>query len=222
MEPLPLGDRLQTPASVRIIYFLNICPFSCFLSFFPFLKLWTAQLTPPTLPRPGVKLCLERLPQAHAMVGTIQVLVLSATAPSPSQMECGELLLIPAMVMIIFLLLFKHTNNSAKRLNQKISLVCFFVFCFLILILFVSAVYCSADSSSPNVTWLQTQSGTTATSTCNTGYYSSTSPQRTCTQNGGSATWSAVSNPCSRKFIMIKTLDDEIWINDCSLLFLCY
>ena len=62
-----------------------------------------------------------------------------------------------------------------------------------------SGVYCSADSSSPNVTWSQTLSTTTASSSCNVGYYSSSTPQRTCTQNGATATWGSITNPCLRK-----------------------
>ena len=109
MEPLPLGDRLQTPASVRIIYFLNIYLLFCPLSFLSFSFLF----------------------------------------------------------MLSFLLSFSQ------------------------------AVNCPVDTSNLAETWSQTLSGTTATSTCNGGYYSSLGPQRNCIQSQSNGVWGTVVNPCN-------------------------
>ena len=138
MEPLPLGDRLQTPASVRIIYFLNIYLLFCPLSFLSFSFLF----------------------------------------------------------MLSFLLSFSQ------------------------------AVNCPVDTSNPAETWSQTLSGTTATSTCNGGYYSSLGPQRNCTQSQSNGVWGTVINPCNGDdyslFLMHKRFSKETKPKDLACLFFVF
>ena len=134
MEPLPLGDRLQTPASVRIIYFLNIYLLCCPLSF--------------------------------------------------------------------------------------LSFSCF--------LSFSQAVNCPVDTSNLAETWSQTLSGTTATSTCNGGYYSSLGPQRNCTQSQSNGVWGTVVNPCNgddyfpSPFQAHKQFSKETKPKDLACLFFCF
>jgi len=63
--------------------------------------------------------------------------------------------------------------------------------------LFLAAVNCPLDTSDSSVTWSQTLSGTTANSSCNSGYYSSLTPQRPCTQSQANGVWGTAINPCN-------------------------
>jgi len=61
-----------------------------------------------------------------------------------------------------------------------------------------TAVTCSLDTTTnPGTIWPSTLATTTATGTCQTGYYASSPPQRSCSQSGQSGNWSTPLSICS-------------------------
>jgi hypothetical protein len=78
-------------------------------------------------------------------------------------------------------------------------------------------VYCQANSSDPATTWSQTQASTTATSTCNTGYYSGGTPTRNCTQSGSSGVWQAVVGDCTGNCFLNHPLLFACLLSSCLL-----
>ena len=67
-------------------------------------------------------------------------------------------------------------------------------------------VFCSADSSFTDSFWSQTAAGQVAIATCNLGYFSSSPPQRNCSQSGASGIWGSPSGQCSGNYCCFVSL----------------